>query len=193
MYFGSSVQIFQYRRSKRWNRQPCFWVTSYLRKSTLIILRKSRWTYLKESENFISVNTVSDFIRWRSMIFSFLLMMTYGRPFHNFQDTSIFPFDTKERYRILSLEYKSNCNRWIENRHVESNTRIEISMAGESPFIRLKGLPIKSESALSTGYCLHDEPSKWSIRPFKPCTSLSPRGSSRHRARINRQNFVVNR
>lgn len=193
MYFGSSVQIFQYRRSKRWNRQPCFWVTSYLRKSTLIIsialdiFERIRKLYICQYRIWLCY-----FIRW-SMIFSFLLMMTYGRPFHNFQDTSIFPFDIKERYRILSLEYKSNCNRWIENRHVESNTRIEISMAGESPFIRLKGLPIKSESALSTGYCLHDEPSKWSIRPFKPCTSLSPRGSSRHRARINRQNFVVNR
>lgn len=35
------------------------------------------------------------------------------------------------------------------------------------PFIRMKGLPVKSESALSSGYCLHDEQMVHQARPFK--------------------------
>lgn len=36
------------------------------------------------------------------------------------------------------------------------------------PFIRMKGLAIKSESALSTGYCLHDEPQQMVHQPARP-------------------------
>lgn len=60
-----------------------------------------------------------------------------------------FPPDVKEYISLHTNEIV--IDEWKIG--VESNTRIEISMPDDSysPFIRMKGLAIKSESALSTG------------------------------------------
>lgn len=77
-----------------------------------------------------------------------------------------FPPDVKEYISLHTNEIV--IDEWKIG--VESNTRIEISMPNDSysPFIRMKGLAIKSESALSTGYCSHDEPQQMVRQPALP-------------------------